>query len=392
MDPASGAKPSTWFNDQRIRRRIYQALLFACIAALAWGAIYNALTNMVARGMPMGFGFWNQVAGFDINLHLISYNNLSTYGRAFWVGLLNTLLIAVICIPLATLLGFTIGVARLSPNWLLSRLALIYTSILRNTPLLLLLLFWYNAVLKSLPGPRQSISVGDVVFLNNRGLYLPAPVPRDQAVWFIGAITMALILSVGFHKWARRRQELTGAQAPVTIVVVALIIGLPTIASMVAGAPFGFDIAELSGFNLKGGLQIIPEMAALIFGLVTFTAAFIAEIVRAGLLAVPAGQSEAAAALGLHRGLSTKLVVIPQAMRLVTPPLTSQFLNIVKNSSLAVFIGYPDLVQIFAGTVLNQTQAAIQVMAITTAVYLFISLAVALALNLFNARYALKER
>jgi general L-amino acid transport system permease protein len=392
MDPASGAKLSTWFNDQRVRGRIYQALLFACIAALAWGAIYNALTNMVARGMPMGFGFWNQVAGFDINLHLISYNNLSTYGRAFWVGLLNTLLIAVICIPLATLLGFTIGVARLSPNWLLSRLALVYTSILRNTPLLLLLLFWYNAVLKSLPGPRQSISVGDLVFLNNRGLYLPAPVPRDQAVWFIGAIAMALILAVGFHKWARHRQELTGAQAPVTIVVVALIIGLPTIASMVAGAPLGFDIAELSGFNLKGGLQIIPEMAALIFGLVTFTAAFIAEIVRAGLLAVPAGQSEAAAALGLHRGLSVKLVVIPQAMRLVTPPLTSQFLNIVKNSSLAVFIGYPDLVQIFAGTVLNQTQAAIQVMAITTAVYLFISLAVALALNLFNARYALKER
>ena len=392
MDPARGAKLSTWLNDQRVRGRIYQTLLLACVAALACGAIYNAVTNMQARGMPMGFGFWNEVAGFDINLHLISYTNLSTYGRAFWVGLLNTLLIAVICIPLATLLGFAIGVARLSPNWLLSRLALVYTSILRNIPLLLLLLFWYNAVLKSLPGPRQSISIGDVVFLDNRGLYLPMPVPREQSVWFISAIAAALILAAGFREWARRRQERTGEQAPSTLVAVGLILGLPAIASVAGGAPFGFDIAKLSGFNLKGGLQVIPEMAALVFGLVTFTAAFIAEIVRAGLLAVPVGQSEAAAALGLHRGLTMKLVVVPQAMRLITPPLTSQYLNIVKNSSLAVFIGYPDLVQIFAGTVLNQTQAAVQVMAITMAVYLFISLAVAVALNLFNARYALKER
>lgn len=392
MDPARGAKLSTWLNDQRVRGRIYQTLLLACVAALACGAIYNAVTNMQARGMPTGFGFWNEVAGFDINLHLISYTNLSTYGRAFWVGLLNTLLIAVICIPLATLLGFAIGVTRLSPNWLLSRLALVYTSILRNIPLLLLLLFWYNAVLKSLPGPRQAISIGDVVFLDNRGLYLPMPVPREQSVWFISAIAAALILAAGFREWARRRQERTGEQAPSTLVAVGLILGLPAIASVAGGAPFGFDIAKLSGFNLKGGLQVIPEMAALVFGLVTFTAAFIAEIVRAGLLAVPVGQSEAAAALGLHRGLTMKLVVVPQAMRLITPPLTSQYLNIVKNSSLAVFIGYPDLVQIFAGTVLNQTQAAVQVMAITMAVYLFISLAVAVALNLFNARYALKER
>jgi general L-amino acid transport system permease protein len=392
MDPARGAKLSTWLNEQRVRGVIYQTLLLVCIAALAGVAIYDAEINMRARGIPMGFGFWNEVAGFDINLHLVKYTNLSTYGRAFWVGLLNTLLIAVICIPLATLLGFALGVARLSPNWLLSRFALLYTSVLRNTPLLLLLLFWYNAVLKSLPAPRQSISIGDAVFLNNRGLYLPMPVPTDQAVWFVGAILTALVVAAGFRAWARRRQERTGAQAPVTAVAVGLVFGLPMIASAAAGAPFAFDIAKLSGFNLKGGLQIIPEMAALVFGLVTFTAAFIAEIVRAGLLAVPFGQSEAAAALGLHRGLMMKLVVIPQAMRLIAPPLTSQYLNIVKNSSLAVFIGYPDLVQIFAGTVLNQTQAAVQVMAITMAVYLVISLAVALALNLFNARYALQER
>ena len=391
MGPSS-AKPSSWFSDERTRGFIYQTLLLGCIAALACGAIYNAVVNMRARGIPMGFGFWNDVAGFDINLHLINYSNLSTYGRAFWVGLLNTLLIAVISIPLATLLGFVIGVARLSPNWLLSRFALVYTSIMRNIPLLLLLLFWYNAVLKSLPGPRQSISIGDVVFLNNRGLYLPMPVARDPAAWFLGAVLMGVALAIGFRMWAKWRQDRTGAQSPTALVAAALVLGLPALVMAMAGAPFSFDVAQLSGFNLKGGLQIIPEMAALVVGLVTFTAAFIAEIVRAGVMAVSVGQIEAAGALGLHRGLSMRLVVIPQAMRLITPPLTSQYLNVVKNSSLAVFIGYPDLVQIFAGTVLNQTQAAVQVMAITMAVYLVISLSVALALNAFNARYALKGR
>jgi general L-amino acid transport system permease protein len=391
MDSASAERPS-WLNDQRVRRLIYQTFMVVCIGALACGAIYNAAINMRGRGMPMGFGFWNDVAGFDINLHLINYSNLSTYGQAFWVGLLNTLLIAAICIPLATLLGFVIGVARLSPNWLLSRFALVYTSVMRNTPLLLLLLFWYNAVLKSLPGPRQSISIGDVVFLNNRGLYLPMPVAREPSVWFVGAVLTAIVLAAGFLVWARRRQNRTGAQAPTALVTTALILGLPAVVTTAAGMPFALDTARLSGFNLKGGLPIIPEMAALVFGLVTFTAAFIAETVRAGVLAVPVGQSEAAGVLGLHRGLSMKLVVIPQAMRLITPPLTSQYLNVVKNSSLAVFIGYPDLVQIFAGTVLNQTQAAVQVMAITMAVYLVISLVVATALNVFNVRYALKGR
>src|SRR5277367_814070 len=200
MDPAR-AKRSSWPNDQRVRELVCQTLVLAGIAALAGSAIYNAVINMRARGIPMGFGFWNDVAGFDINLHLISYSNLSTYGRAFWVGLLNTLLIGVICIPLATLLGFVIGVARLSPNWLLSRFALVYTSVMRNTPLLLLLLFWYNAVLKSLPGPRQSISLGDVAFLNNRGLYLPAPLPQGPAISFTGAIATAVVLAAGFREW-----------------------------------------------------------------------------------------------------------------------------------------------------------------------------------------------
>jgi general L-amino acid transport system permease protein len=286
MDLARDAKRSSRLNDPWMRGLIYQALLVVCVGALVSAAVANAVINMRARGIPMGFGFWNQVAGFEINLHLIDYSGLSTYGRAFWVGLLNTLLIGVISIPLATVLGFAIGVARLSPNWLLSRCALVYTNVLRNIPLLLLLLFWYNAVLKSLPGPRQSLSVGDVVFLNNRGFYLPRAVPRDEAVWFFGAIVVGLACTAAFHVWSRRRQERTGAQAPTTLIALALIIGLPAIVAA-ASPPFTFDIARLSGFNLKGGLQIIPEMAALVFGLVTFTAAFIAEIVRAGVLAVP---------------------------------------------------------------------------------------------------------
>jgi general L-amino acid transport system permease protein len=380
------------FDDPRVRGIVYQGLLIAAVGVLVAGGVYNAYVNMKARGIPMGFGFWSQVAGFDINLHLIPYSDLSTYGRAFWVGLLNTLLVAAICIPLATLVGFAIGVARLSPNWLMSRSALVYTNVLRNTPLLLLLLFWYNAVLKSLPGPRQSIGLGGLVYLNNRGLFLPGPIMLPAAKWFFAALGLALAAVLAFQIWARRRQMRTGVQAPVGLVSAALLLGLPAVAIVAAGAPFSLDVAKLGGFNLKGGIQVIPELAALVIGLVTFTSAFIAEIVRAGVQAVPHGQAEAAAALGLHRGLANRLVVVPQAMRLIVPPLTSQYVNIVKNSSLAVFIGYPDLVQIFAGTVLNQTQAAVQVMAITMAVYLAISLAVAAALNAYNASYALKER
>jgi general L-amino acid transport system permease protein len=379
-------------NDPRTRGLVYQGLLIAVLGALIFGGAYNAYVNMAARGIPMGFGFWNQVAGFDINLHLIPYSGLSTYGQAFWVGLANTLLVAAIGIPLTTLLGFAIGLARLSPNWLLSRSALLYTNVLRNTPLLLQLLFWYNAVLKSLPGPRQSISLGGWIFLNNRGLFLPAPVPLAGAPWFAAVVVVAAIAAVLYRFRARRRQERTGAQAPVGWVSAGLLVGMPAIAIAASGAPFTLEAAKLSGFNLKGGIPVIPELAALVFGLVTFTAAFVAEIVRAGVQAVARGQVEAAAALGLHRGLVNKLVIVPQAMRLIVPPLTSQYLNLVKNSSLAVFIGYPDLVQIFAGTVLNQTQAAVQVMAITMAVYLAISIALAVALNAYNARHALKER
>ena len=383
---------SNWLYDTRTRGYAWQALLLAALAALVWSAAHNVSVNLQSRGIPMGFGFWDDTAGFNINMSLIDYSSLSTYGRAFWVGLLNTLLVSAIGIALATPLGFALGAARLSPNWILAKIALVYVEIARNTPLLLQLFFWYNAVLKALPNPRESLSLGGVVLLNNRGLYLPRPELADGAFGVAGALGLGILAAIGFGLWARRRQALTGEQAPLGIVASALVLGLPALAWFALGRPIGFSFAELSGFNLRGGVQLFPEFAALAFGLTTYTAGFIAEIVRAGILAVSRGQSEAAGALGLHRGLAMKLVVVPQAMRLITPPLTSQYLSLAKNSSLAVFIGYPDLVQIFAGTVLNQTQAAVQVMAITMGVYLAISLSVAGVLNLYNARTALKER
>jgi general L-amino acid transport system permease protein len=379
-------------NDPRARAFLYQGLLAAALIGLAYLAWRNAVANMQARGVPMGFGFWDETAGFDVNQSLIPYSALSTYGRAFWVGLLNTLLVGVVSIVLATPLGFAVGLARLAPNWLLSRLALVYVELTRNTPLLLQLFFWYNAVLKTLPSPRQSINVAGVLFLNNRGLYLPRPTFYDGAGMVGAALAFAAALTVALAFAARRRQAATGERSQDLWTALTLIVGLPMVAYFAAGRPIGLESAQLSGFNLRGGMEIHPEFAALTFGLVTYTAGFIAEIVRAGVQAVPRGQSEAAAALGLHRPLALRLVVAPQALRLITPPLTSQYLNIVKNSSLAVFVGYPDLVLVFAGTVLNQTHAAMQVMAVTMAVYLAISLVVSFALNLFDARNALKER
>jgi general L-amino acid transport system permease protein len=387
-----GAVGRAIINDPRVRGFAYQALLVIVITALFAFAWRNAVVNMAARGIPLGFSFWNQTAGFDINQSLIDYSAVSTYGRAFWVGLLNTLLVAAISIVLATPLGFLVGVARLSPNWILSRLALVYVEMMRNTPLLLQLLFWYNAVLKALPGPRQSLDLAGVALLNNRGLYLPQPMLAPDAWIVLAGLIAGAIAALLFARWARKRQDQTGRAAPTFWVGLGLIVVSTLAAFFLAGKPVNFSFATLSGFNLRGGMHLYPEFVALVFGLVTYTAGFIAEVVRAGVLAVSQGQSEAAAALGLKRGQAMRLIVVPQALRLIIPPLTSQYLNIVKNSSLAVFIGYPDLVLIFAGTVLNQTHAAVQVMAITMAVYLAISLLIALALNILNARLALKER
>ncbi|MDB5650357.1 MAG: amino acid transporter permease [Hyphomicrobiales bacterium] len=392
-DAQASAKPSiSPLYDPRVRAFVYQAALLLVLGFLVYEAVVNASMNMRARGIPTDFSFWNRVSGFDVNQTLIDYSAVSTYGKAFWVGLLNTLLVGAIGVVLTTFVGFAVGIARLSPNFVVAKLATFYVEILRNTPLLLQLLFWYNAVLKPLPNPRDSISLGAGIFVNNRGLILPDPQWGPGADWVMWSLVIGCGLALVFRAVARKRQADTGQILPVGLVSLLLIVGLPLIVFFAMGRPLGFEIPVLRGFNFAGGVRVLPEFVALLLGLVLYTAAFIAEIVRAGILSVSKGQTEAAYALGLTHGQTLKLVVIPQAMRVIIPPLTNQYLNLIKNSSLAVFIGYPDLVQVFAGTVLNQTGAAVQVIAITMAVYLVISLVTSFFMNIYNRRKALVER
>jgi general L-amino acid transport system permease protein len=376
----------------KVRGIAYQVVLCAVVAFLAWSAIHNAAENLARAKIASGFGFWENTAGFDISQTLIEYRATSSYGRAFWVGLLNTLLVAGLGIVLATILGFLIGIARLSKNWLLARMAAFYVETIRNIPLLLQLLFWYNAVLKTLPGTRESLAIPGGGFLNNRGLFLPQPVFEPSFRFALMALVLGVVASIGYRVWARRRQMRTGQQAPVLWVTLGLVIALPLAVLALSGFPVSFNFPEAGRFNMRGGIEVLPEFMALLFGLVIYTAAFIAEVVRAGISSVSKGQTEAAYSLGLRAGPTLRLVVIPQAMRVIMPPLTSQYLNLTKNSTLAVAIGYPDLVQIFAGTVLNQTGQAVEVIAITMAVYLTISLVTSGLMNLYNSRMALVER
>ncbi len=371
----------------------FQMALVGLVVGIAGAAAYNAAENLAHAHIATGFGFWNNTAGFDISQTLIPYSaSTSTFGRAFWVGLLNTLLVSGLAIVLATLLGFFIGIARLSRNWLVARLAGGYVELIRNIPLLLQILFWYNAVLKSLPELRSSIALPGRAFLNNRGLFLPRP---EFGPGF-GAVLLALLLgfaaAVLLRLWARRRQERTGVQPPILWPALGLICGLPLATFVLAGDPLSFSFPEMGRFNIGGGLEILPEFAALLIALSVYTAAFIAEVVRAGVLAVPGGQTEAANALGLRSGLTLRLVIVPQAMRVIVPPLTSQYLNLIKNSSLAVAIGYPELFQVFTGSVLNITGQAVEVVAITMAVYLAISLFTSLLMSLYGRAIATAER
>ena len=394
-DHLAGQGPArvAFYNDPKIRSIIYQVALCAAVVFLIYGAATNAIDNLRRAHIASGFGFWDTTAGFDISQTLISYSSqASTYGRAFWVGLLNTLLVAGFGIVLATILGFIVGISRLSKNWLLAKVATGYVETIRNIPLLLQLLFWYNAVLKALPSTRESIVIPGGAFLNNRGLFLPEPVFLSGFGAVAVAIVVGIVGAIGFAIWARKRQERTGQQAPVFWVALALVIGLPLVVLALMGFPLEFNYPQAGRFNITGGIEVLPEFAALLFGLSIYTAAFIAEVVRAGILAVSGGQIEAAYSLGLKPAPTLRLIVVPQAMRVIIPPLTSQYLNLIKNSTLAVAIGYPDLVQVFTGTVLNQTGQAVEVVAITMLVYLTISLVTSLLMNIYNRRVALVER
>jgi general L-amino acid transport system permease protein len=389
----TGPKPAepSFFHRKEVRSAIYQILLVVALIAFFYVIINNTATNLRQRNIASGYSFLGSTAGFDISQTLIDYANTSSYGRAFLVGLWNTILVAAIGIFFATIVGFVAGIARLSSNWLIAKIATWYVEILRNVPLLLQLFLWYFGVLKALPAPRQSVNFGDLAFLNVRGLYTPKPEWLVGSGVFFGSILFGIVASMFVAHWANKRQMATGQRFPVLRASLGLIILLPTVMFFVLGQPVQFDVPKLQGFNFVGGNVLQPEMVALILGLVFYTASYIAEIVRAGILGVSKGQKEAARAIGLTTGQTLRLVVIPQAARIIIPPLTSNYLNLTKNSSLAVAIAYPDLVNV-AGTILNQTGQAVEVILMIMGVYLTLSLLTSAFMNWFNAKMALVER
>jgi len=394
--PLAGTAPApSFWRDPGKRALLWQALLIAGLAYFTWRIIDNTVTNMAARGLASGFDFLSTSAGFGIiTTPFVQYAETSDYLTVFWVGLVNTLIVAIVGCVLALALGFIVGIARLSSNWLVQKVATVYIELFRNIPLLLQILFWYSAVLAPLPGPRDLHEAGDQVFLslNNRGLIMAEPIgqPGFQYVWY--AFFAGLALSWLTARWAKARQMRTGQQFPTFLASLGFIIGLPLVLFFALGSPIVFEPAQMSRFALGGGVTIIPEFIALLLALVIYTAAFIAEIVRAGIQAVSHGQTEAASALGVKPTHRMRLVVVPQAMRVIVPPLTSQFLNLTKNSSLATAIAYPDLFAVFAGTTLNQTGQAVEIMAMTLAVYLTLSLVTSGFMNWYNARIKLVER
>jgi general L-amino acid transport system permease protein len=373
------------------RAVVLQAALVVFILALVWFVFDNARANIAAQRMKTGIDFFWNTAGFGVVQTLIPYDETSTYFRAFLVGLANTLLVSALGIVFATVIGFLVGIGRLSSNWLVARLCGGYVELVRNLPLLFQILFWYLAVLASLPAPRASFTLFGI-YVNDRGLLLPRPLFGEGAQWVLAAFVAGTVIALAFRAYARRRQAEAGEILPIGRVALGAMVGLPLIVFLLAGAPISFEVPELRGFNFVGGMRLIPEFVALLIALSTYTAAFIAEIVRAGILAIPRGQTEAAYSLGLPRGLTLRLIVVPQAMRVIVPPLTNQYLNLTKNSSLAVAIGYPDFFALFAGTTLNQTGQAIEIIVITMLVYLAISLATSALMNWYNRAHAWVER
>ncbi|NRP18832.1 putative glutamine ABC transporter permease protein GlnM [Ensifer adhaerens] len=386
------SKPSgSIINDPQVRGIFYQVITVIILVAVVYWIADNTIENLKRANIASGYGFLNGRAGFDVGQSLIAYTSDSTYGRALVVGFFNTLLVAITGIITATIIGFIVGIGRLSHNWLIAKLSLAYVEVFRNIPPLLVIFFWYSGVLAVLPQPRESAALPLNIFLNNRGIAFPKPVFGDGSQYVLYAFVIAVIASFLVAHHARIKQEATGQRFPLLWTVLGLVIGLPLLAFLATGSPITFDVPVAGKFNLTGGSVIGPEFLSLFLALSFYTAAFIAEIVRAGIRGVSKGQTEAAHALGVRPGLTTRLVVVPQAMRIIIPPLTSQYLNLTKNSSLAIAIGYADLVAV-GGTILNQTGQAIEVVSIWIIVYLSLSLTTSLLMNWFNARMALVER
>ncbi len=384
---------ASWLNRPEVRSLIYQALI---LGALVWAIVTivgNVTSNLEARGIATGFRFLGERAGFGVSQALIEYSSSSTYSRVFLVGLLNTLLVSAMGVVAATIVGLIVGLGRLSPNWMLRKICTVYIETFRNIPVLLQIFFWYYAVLQTLPRPNQSLSMfGEMVYVNVRGAYAPRPELDPEAGLYVALLIAAVIGVIALSVWAKRRMLATGQQFPVFWTSLGILIGTTVIGYYITGRPITFDVPELRGFSFDGGMRLRPELLALWFALTVYTSTFIAEIFRSGILSVSHGQTEACRALGLTEGQRMRQVVLPQALRVIIPPLTSQYLNLTKNSSLAVAIGYPDLVSVFQGTALNQTGQAIEIVSMTMAVYLIISLLVSAFMNWFNRRVALVER
>jgi general L-amino acid transport system permease protein len=379
-----------WWNDQHVRSLLYQAAVLLAVIAIAGWFASNAINNITRAGIATGFGFLGREASFGIGESVIEYSPANTYGRALVVGFLNTIKVAVVGCILTTILGTFLGILRLTSNPLLARLMSGYIELIRNIPLLLQLFFWYALVI-SLPQPRQAMNPIDGVFLSNRGIKVPGLVLDDTHWWVAGAFALGVAGTIWLAKWAKARQMATGERMAVWPAGIGLIVGLPIVVGFLAGAGIELDVPELKGFNFSGGLTLSPEFAALLIGLTVYTAAFVAEIVRAGIQSVGKGQWEAAYALGIKRPRLLRLIVLPQALRIIVPPMTSTYLNYTKNSSLAIAIGYPDLVSV-ANTTMNQTGQPIEAIAIFMSVYLILSLLISAFMNWYNKKISLRER
>ncbi|NRP73568.1 putative glutamine ABC transporter permease protein GlnM [Ensifer psoraleae] len=389
--PEKEKSAGSFINDPQVRGIFYQAITVIILALLIYWIADNTIENLRRANIASGYGFVRGRAGFDVGQSLIAFTSDSTYGRALVVGFLNTLLVAIAGIITATIIGFVVGIGRLSHNWIIAKLSLAYVEVFRNIPPLLVIFFWYSGVLAVLPQAREALALPLNIFVSNRGVAFPRPVFGDGFQYTLYAFILAALASFLVSRYARRKQAETGQRIPVLWTVLGLVIGLPLVTFVATGAPLTFDVPVAGKFNLTGGSVVGPEFLSLFLALSFYTAAFIAEIVRAGIRGVSKGQTEAAHALGIRPRLTTRLVVVPQAMRIIIPPLTSQYLNLTKNSSLAIAIGYADLVAV-GGTILNQTGQAIEVVSIWLIVYLSLSLATSLFMNWYNARMALVER
>ncbi|WP_221798416.1 amino acid ABC transporter permease [Oceanobacter mangrovi] len=386
-----GSAPA-FYNNPHNRAIFYQVVLVLVLGYFIYTIINNTLINMEDRGIKTGFDFLTTTAGFDILMSLVEYDASHTYFDTFIVGLLNTILVSIIGIFFATIIGFIMGVAYFSHNWLIRKLSVVYVEIFRNIPLLLQIFFWYFAVLSALPNARNSLSLGEALFLNIRGFYMPKPLEEAGAWVVYAAIVVAIIGTWLFLRFAHKKQDLEGTQLPTFWISLAILFGLPILATLVMGVPFTLEYPELKGFNFRGGITVIPELMALVISLSIYTGAFIAEAVRAGIQSVPKGQTEAARSIGLKEGKIMKLIIVPQAMRVIVPLLNSEYQSLVKNSTLATAIGYPDLFTVFVGTSLNQTGQAIEIVFMTIAVYFAVNMCISFVMNLFNRRVALVER